>query len=156
MGENKNRIKVYKFRTMRTDADRRWGNIQAKENDPRITRVGKFLRRVALDELPQLINILKGEMSFVGPRALPINEIQTAEEGNLPDEKIPGFEVRLSVKPGLTGIAQIYAPRDAPRREKFKYDILYIKKQGVLLDLNLIIRSLWITLKGKWEYRAKQ
>lgn len=156
-GKNKSKIKVYKFRTMTPYSGQRWGSIQARKNDPRITRVGKFLRGVALDELPQLINILKGEMSFVGPRALAINEMQVAEEEwNLPDERIPGFNLRASVKPGLTGMAQIYVPRDAPRREKFKYDILYIKRQSVLLDFNLIIRSLWITLKGKWEYRAKQ
>ena len=154
-GKNKNTIKVYKFRTMRPDADKRWGSMQAGENDLRITGVGRFLRKFALDELPQLINILKGEMSFVGPRALPINEMQIAdEESNLPDERIAGFDLRQSMKPGLTGIAQVYAPRDVARQQKFDYDISYMGKQSILLDASLLLRSLWITLMGGWESRT--
>ena len=129
--------------------------VQATEDDPRITRVGRVLRATALDELPQLLNIWKGEMSFVGPRTLPINERQRREESaEVPDEQIPGFHERLQVPPGLTGIAQIYAPRDVPRRHKFRYDLLYIRRQSFWFDLKLIVLSFWITFRGAWERRG--
>jgi lipopolysaccharide/colanic/teichoic acid biosynthesis glycosyltransferase len=147
-------IRVHKFRTMIPDADR---TLQATEDDPRITRVGRVLRATAFDEIPQLLNIWKGEMSFVGPRTLPINERQVREDGiELPDEQVPGFAERLQVRPGLTGIAQIWAPRDIPRRQKFKYDLLYLKKQSFWLDMKLIGLSFWITFRGRWEAREKK
>ena len=156
-GKNKNTVKVYKFRTMVVNADEKFGRFQAHENDPRITRVGKFLRATSLDEMPQILNIWKGEMSWVGPRALPINEVQVKEgNGSLPDEEIPGFDLRCMVRPGLTGMAQVYAPRDVPRRHKFRYDLIYIQNQSFLLDLKLIVLSLWITLRGKWESRGRK
>ncbi len=156
-GKNKKTVKVYKFRTMVVNADEKFGRFQALENDPRITRVGKFLRATSLDEMPQILNIWKGEMSWVGPRALPINEVQVKEgKGYLPDEEIPGFDLRCRVRPGLTGMAQVYAPRDVPRRHKFRYDLIYIQNQSFLLDLKLIVLSLWITLRGKWESRGRK
>ena len=150
-GRHQSRFGVLKFRTMVPNAAA--VSVQATENDPRITPVGRLLRATALDELPQLLNIWKGEMSFVGPRALPINERQGREEADVPDEKIPGFHERLQVRPGLTGIAQIFAPRDVPRRNKFRYDLLYIRRQSFLLDLRLIVLSFWITFRGAWERR---
>lgn len=150
-------FKAIKFRSMVKDAEKGAGPIQALENDPRITRVGRILRATALDELPQLINILRGDMSFVGPRALRPEELEV--RGNpevLSIEEIPGYERRLTVKPGLTGLAQVYLPTDAPRRDKFRYDLLYIKNQSFLLDLKLILLSFWITFRGKWEYRGKK
>jgi len=142
---------------MVVDADKKFGNTQAHENDPRITRVGRFLRATSLDEMPQILNIWKGDMSWVGPRALPMNEVQAKEEnGYIPDEAIPGFDLRCKVTPGLTGLAQIYAPRDVPRRHKFKYDLIYINNQSFLLDLKLILLSFWITFRGKWEHRGKK
>jgi lipopolysaccharide/colanic/teichoic acid biosynthesis glycosyltransferase len=150
---------VLKFRTMVPDSDKIYGPLQAEENDIRITRVGKLLRETAMDELPQLINILKGDMSFVGPRALLPIEIEAGENSNqgaLPIGEIPGFSKRQSVKPGLTGIAQIYAPRDATRRQKFRFDILYIEKQSIWLDIKLISISFWITFNAKWESREKK
>jgi lipopolysaccharide/colanic/teichoic acid biosynthesis glycosyltransferase len=96
-------------------------------------------------------------MSFVGPRALPLNERQIREDGTeLPDKDIPGFVERLRVRPGLTGIAQIWAPRDVPRRHKFKYDMFYLKKQSFWLDMKLIVLSFWITFRGRWEAREKK
>jgi len=156
-GKNKKPMDVYKFRTMVTNADEKFGRIQALENDPRITRVGKFLRATSLDEMPQILNIWMGEMSWVGPRALPMNEVQVKEEnGVLPDDAIPGFDLRCKVRPGLTGMAQVYAPRDVPRRHKFRYDLIYIQNQSLWLDLKLIVLSLWITLRGKWENRGRK
>jgi len=96
-------------------------------------------------------------MSWVGPRALPINEVQIKEtNGYVPDNAIHGFDVRCKVTPGLTGMAQIYAPRDVPRKHKFRYDLIYIQNQSLLLDLKLIAMSFWITFRGKWESRSKK
>ncbi len=154
-GQHGRRMRVLKFRTMITNANPAGVTVQATKEDPRITRVGRVLRATAFDEIPQLLNIWKGEMSFVGPRVLPINERQGREEsGDVPDEKIPGFHERLRVRPGLTGIAQIYAPRDVPRRHKFRYDLFYIRRQTFLLDLRLIFLSFWITFRGAWERRG--
>jgi lipopolysaccharide/colanic/teichoic acid biosynthesis glycosyltransferase len=146
-----------KFRSMRVDADRLFGPLQASENDPRVTRVGRYLRATAMDELPQLWNIFKGDMSFVGPRALLAREIETGGSGKLvPMESIRGYEQRHAVKPGLTGIAQVYARRDISRRHKFTMDLLYIDKQSFGLDLRLIALSFWISFRGKWESRARR
>ena len=146
-----------KFRSMIKDAEKGTGPVQAVENDPRVTKVGRILRATAMDELPQLVNILKGDMSFVGPRALRPKEKEV--RGN-PDEKeiekIPGFQERLAVRPGLTGLAQVYLPGEALRSEKFQYDLEYIKNQSFLFDLELIILSFWITFRGKWQSRQKK
>ena len=151
-GQQQRRIRVLKFRTMIQNANPTGVTVQATVHDPRITRVGRLLRATAFDEIPQLLNIWKGEMSFVGPRMLPINERQNREKfGDVEDEKIPGFRERLLVRPGLTGIAQIYAPRDVSRRHKFKYDLLYIRRQSFWLDIRLILLSFWITFRGAWE-----
>jgi len=150
-------FKAIKFRSMIKDAENGTGPVQAVENDPRVTKVGRILRATAMDELPQLLNILKGDMSFVGPRALRPREKEVygnPDEINI--ENVPGYKERLAVKPGLTGMAQVYLPTDALRSEKFKYDLLYIKKQSFLLDLKLIFLSFWITFRGKWESREKK
>lgn len=156
-GLRQRRFRVYKFRSMIVDADSKFGAIQAGRDDPRFTRVGRFLRGTSLDELPQLLNIWRGEMSWVGPRALPINEKQQNEDGAVPDEAIPGFQERCSVRPGLTGIAQVFAARDTPRRQKFRYDLFYIKRQSLWLDLKLIATSCWISLRFRWgEERGRK
>jgi lipopolysaccharide/colanic/teichoic acid biosynthesis glycosyltransferase len=147
----------WKFRSMVPDSDARFGPMQARNGDRRITRVGRILRATALDELPQLWNIFRGDMSFVGPRALLPGEIEVNGNGELtPLEKIPGYRARHQVRPGLTGLAQVYAPRDILRQHKFKYDLLYIKRQSFSLDMKLILLSFWITLRGRWEYRGKK
>lgn len=157
VGKGGRRFRSWKLRSMVPDSDERFGPLQARDGDPRMTRTGRFLRATALDEVPQLWNILKGDMSFVGPRALLPEEIEVNGNGALiPLEKIPGYEERHRVRPGLTGIAQIYAPRDIRRRQKFKYDLLYIKKQTFWLDLRLIALSFWITVRGKWESRGRK
>ena len=147
---------AFKFRSMIPDAHQLTPNLQATEDDPRVTKVGRILRATAMDELPQLLNIFLGDMSFVGPRALLPNEIEVHgdEEDAARVEEL--FRKRCSVTPGLTGVAQIFAPRDVPRRRKFRYDLLYVKKQSFLLDLKLIFLSFWITLRGKWESRENK
>lgn len=117
--------------------------------------MGKFLRACAIDELPQLWNIFIGDMSFVGPRPLPINEIQfSASDTDVPDNEIRGFKERLSIRPGLTGIAQIFADRDTTRARKFRYDLLYVRRYNFCLDLRLIALSFYISFLGKWEDRG--
>jgi lipopolysaccharide/colanic/teichoic acid biosynthesis glycosyltransferase len=145
----------WKFRSMVPDADDRFGPRQAVASDTRITRVGRVLRASAMDELPQLWNVLRGDMSVVGPRALMPEEIEVSGDGvSVPLEKIAGFDSRHRVRPGLTGIAQIYADRDIPRHQKFRYDLLYIRKQTLWLDLRLVLLSFWITLRGRWDIRG--
>jgi hypothetical protein len=101
---------AYKFRSMVVDAERLTGAVQATENDPRVTRVGRILRATAFDELPQLWNIFRGDMSVVGPRPLRPGEADTTADGtHLPLSAIPGYEARHRVRPGLTGLAQVYA-----------------------------------------------
>jgi lipopolysaccharide/colanic/teichoic acid biosynthesis glycosyltransferase len=153
-GRGKKPFEVYKFRSMVGDADERFGTVQAEKNDGRFTRVGRFLRATSLDEMPQLLNIWRGEMSWVGPRALPINEKQLNDTSDLPDDAIPGFDLRCAVRPGLTGIAQVFAPRDVPRRQKFRYDSFYVKRQSLGLDLKLILLSFWISFRLRWEHRG--
>ena len=157
VGKNGKIFKAIKFRSMIPDAEKDVGPIQAKENDPRVTIIGRILRSRAMDELPQVLNILKGDMSFVGPRALRPSELEVKGNPNtIRIEDIPGYEQRIKVKPGLTGLAQIYLPSDAPRRKKFRLDVLYIKKQSFLLDLKLLFISLYITLCGRWESRDRK
>jgi lipopolysaccharide/colanic/teichoic acid biosynthesis glycosyltransferase len=148
---------AYKFRSMVVDAERLTGAVQATENDRRVTRVGRILRATAFDELPQLWNILRGDMSVVGPRPLRPGEADTTADGvQLPLSAIPGYQARHRVRPGLTGIAQVYAPRDLPRTGKFRYDLLYQRKAGFCLDLRLILQSFWITARGRWEDRGRK
>lgn len=154
-GRRKTPITVHKFRSMRWASESVDGSVQARADDPRVTTVGRWLRATSLDELPQILSIWRGEMSWVGPRALPINEVQVNEAEQLPDEAIPGFDARSQVTPGLTGIAQVYAPRDVPRAKKFRYDCLYIRRQSLALDLHLVLVSLWITARGNWSGQGR-
>lgn len=140
-----------KFRSMIPHAEAAVGAVQATRDDPRVTRLGALLRQTALDELPQLVNILKGDMSFVGPRALRPGEIERGANEAVPLSAIPGYAERITVRPGLTGIAQIYAPRDVPRRAKFRYDRLYVRRRSLWLDVRLIALSFWISFRGSWE-----
>jgi lipopolysaccharide/colanic/teichoic acid biosynthesis glycosyltransferase len=171
IGKGGQMFKSIKFRSMNKETLRERINLQACEGDTRVTRVGYALRKIAMDELPQLINILLGEMSFVGPRALLPVEIETGGNSHLQTNgyhamnhdknvqhirDIPGYEERIRVTPGLTGIAQIYAPRDLPRRDKFKYDLLYIKHMSFWNDLRLIALSFIISFRGKWEHRGNK
>jgi lipopolysaccharide/colanic/teichoic acid biosynthesis glycosyltransferase len=157
VGKSGRVFRALKFRSMINDAERDSGPIQALENDPRVTKIGRILRATAMDELPQLINILKGDMSFSGPRALRRMELGAKEDpSKLNIQEVPGYRERLTVRPGLTGLAQVYLPRDAPREKKFWYDRLYIKRQSLSLDINLILLSFWITFRGKWERRASK
>ncbi len=133
-----------KFRTMVVGADAvgMYGTVQ---NDPRITKVGAILRKTGFDELPQIINILRGEMSFVGPRPYNVNSFEAASQ------KDPQFGRRLAVRPGLTSLAAIYSNQLSDERDHLRYDVLYMRKMSPLLDLKLLFFSWWITFRGRWE-----
>ena len=155
VGEGGRVFRALKFRSMIPDAEAGVGALQATDHDPRVTRVGRVMRATAMDELPQLWNIFVGDMSFVGPRALRPGEIETSGDGrHVAMEDVAGYVERHTVRPGLTGIAQIFAPRDVPRRYKFKYDQIYVRRQSFALDLKLILLSFWITFRGRWEHRG--
>jgi lipopolysaccharide/colanic/teichoic acid biosynthesis glycosyltransferase len=157
VGQGGRAFKALKFRSMIPDADRRFGPVQAAENDPRVTAVGRLLRATAMDELPQLWNIFVGDMSFVGPRPLVPGEVEVRGDGRLvPLEDIPGFHDRHRIRPGLTGLTQVYAPRDISRASKFRLDQLYLKRASLCLDLKLIALSFWITGRGRWETRSSK
>lgn len=134
LGQNGKPFTLCKFRSMVIDAEvdgARW----AEKDDERVTRIGKFLRKTRIDELPQLLNILKGDMSIVGPR--PEREIFYNEF----DKYIDGFRKRLIVKPGLTGLAQIKGGYELLPEEKIVYDVEYIKKRSLILDLKIIFMT---------------
>ncbi len=157
VGLNGRVFKALKFRSMRPDAEALTGPVQATENDPRVTRVGRLLRGAAMDELPQLVNILRGDMSFVGPRPLRPGEVDVRGDGQVVHlDEIPGYEERHGVRPGLTGLTQIYAPRDISRAGKFRLDRLYLKRASFWLDVRLILVSFWITARGTWEVRGRK
>jgi len=150
VGKNGRIFKALKFRSMIHDAEKHTGAVWASENDPRVTKVGRILRATAMDELPQLWNIFKGDMSFVGPRS---ERPELVEQFS---KKIKNYRSRFSVPPGLTGLAQVYGRYDTPPQHKLKYDLLYIKNQSFLFDLKLIFLSFWITFRGKWESRQRK
>jgi len=138
-------FEVLKFRSMREDAERdgaRW----AARNDDRITRVGRCIRRCRIDELPQLLNVLRGDMSFVGPRPERPEFVQQLEE------RQPFYRLRHCVKPGITGWAQVCYPYGASfedSREKLQYDLYYIKNHSLFLDLHILAETLEVVLWGK-------
>jgi lipopolysaccharide/colanic/teichoic acid biosynthesis glycosyltransferase len=149
VGKKKQIFKAVKFRSMKKDAEKQTGPVLAKENDPRITPIGKLMRVTAMDELPQLINILMGDMSFVGPR--PERPEMVAQFS----KEFSDYDNRHKVRPGLTGIAQVFGSYDSLANKKLKYDLLYIKKQSFCLDIYLIWLSVWITICGHWDLRDK-
>ena len=146
VGKNGKPFTLLKFRTMVPDADS-MGPLWTLEGDTRVTRIGRFLRRTALDELPQVLSIWKGEMGLVGPRALPSGELKLVES------QMPGFEQRLLMRPGLTGMSQIYNTTD-DARAKAVFDLEYMARMSPWLDLKLIVISVFNTVFGRWDRRA--
>ena len=146
VGEGGEIYKVYKFRSMREDAEAASGPVWAEEDDPRITRVGRIIRKLRIDELPQLWNVLKGDMSIVGPRPerpFFVEKLKT---------KIPYYKERFTVKPGVTGWAQVkypYGATEADALEKLKYDLYYIKNMSLFMDLMVLFHTIKIVLLGR-------
>ena len=149
VGRHGRLFKVIKFRTMIVDAEAQTGPIWAAEDDPRITRVGGVLRRVRLDEMPQVINIVRGEMSLVGPR--PERRV-LFEQFN---RQIPGFSQRIRVRPGVAGLAQVRGDALTSPRCKLRYDNLYIERMSPWLDCKLLVLSVWLVLSGRRRTRLE-
>ncbi|MBF0478088.1 MAG: exopolysaccharide biosynthesis polyprenyl glycosylphosphotransferase [Candidatus Omnitrophica bacterium] len=139
-------FEIYKFRTMKVDAEKESGPVWAAKNDNRLIPCGKFLRKAHIDELPQLINILKGEMSLIGPRPERPVFVEKFKKA------IPDYYKRLYIKPGLTGIAQVWYKYDESMedvRKKVKYDLLYIKKACLWTDMRIILRTVRVVFTGE-------
>ncbi|MBU1145208.1 MAG: sugar transferase [Firmicutes bacterium] len=132
------KFKIFKFRTMIVDAEKETGAIQARENDSRITKIGKYLRKTRIDELPQFFNVLLGQMSIVGPRSLRIEEVEEFSKKN------PDFRYRLNVKAGITGMAQIYGNYATKQNDKLRLDLYYIHNYSFIFDIKLILLTLKI------------
>lgn len=135
-------FKVIKLRSMGINAEKggaKWATV----NDPRVTKVGKFIRKTRIDELPQLFNVLKGDMTLVGPR--PERPIFTAEF----NQGVPGFTKRLRVKPGLTGWAQVNGGYDITPKEKLNLDLYYINNKNLKMDLNILFKTIKIVFTGE-------
>ena len=142
---------ILKFRTMIADAESRTGPVWASEDDPRITRVGRWLRRFRVDEVPQLINVLRGEMSLVGPRP------ERASFVTQLAEQIPFYKERFMVHPGITGWAQVmqsYAASVEESRRKLQADLYYIKHMSLLTDLYIFLKTLSVVLSGGGRVRS--
>ena len=145
VGEDGKVFELFKFRSMRTDAEEN-GPVWAQVGDDRVTRVGRIIRKLRLDEIPQMINVIKGEMSFVGPR--PERPFFVEKLAN----EIPFYSHRHSIKPGITGWAQLYYPYGASKEdalEKLKYDLYYIKNMSPFMDLMIILETIKVVLFGK-------
>lgn len=146
VGKDGRKFTIMKFRTMVENAESLTGAVYAADNDPRITKIGRFLRKWRLDEIPQLVNVIKGDMSLVGPR--PEREIFIREF----EEKIPFYTQRLLVRPGLTGWAQVkfpYASSIEQTEEKLQYDLYYIKNMSFILDFVVFLKTIRVVLFGK-------
>ncbi len=138
-------FEIYKLRTMRQDAEK-FGPKLAQERDPRITRVGYFMRKTRIDEIPQFINVLKGDMSVIGPRperSFFINKIK---------QDLPEFPLRLKVKPGITGLAQVedgYAQNMEMMRKKIYYDLSYIRDFSIFQEIKILFKTVFVVFTGK-------
>ena len=139
-------FKIYKIRTMKLDAEKDTGPVWAKEDDPRLIKFGKVIRKLHIDELPQLFNVLRGEMSIVGPRPerpIFVNQLS----GQVLD-----YRKRLNVKPGITGLAQVRHKYDETIKDvkkKVKYDLLYIREMCLMVDLRILARTVLVAARGK-------
>lgn len=142
LGRNGKKFMIYKIRSMNMDAEKD-GAVWAAQGDSRVTKVGKFIRKTRIDELPQILNILLGDMSIVGPR--PEREVFTEEF----EKTIPGFRSRLLVKPGLTGWAQINGGYDISPEEKLKYDLYYIRNRSMKLDFKILFATIGVIFTGE-------
>jgi lipopolysaccharide/colanic/teichoic acid biosynthesis glycosyltransferase len=145
VGKNGRVFNIIKFRTMHSDAESQTGPVWTKKHDSRVTAIGRFLRNTHIDELPQLINVLKGDMGIIGPRP------ERPHFVDMLNDEIHGYSRRLAIKPGITGLAQCYREPDGDIRDvkrKLRYDVLYIEKRCWVLDLEILWRTLCIGLLG--------
>jgi len=146
-GRGDSRFQIIKFRTMVN------GNHQIKDyaQDGRVTSLGKYLRKYHIDEIPSLINVVKGDMSLVGPRPMPYEVDQELDPGYENTYQIPGWSVRSSVRPGMTGLAQVLCPKMASRRNKFRFDAVYVAHRSFEVDNAIIVITVGILI-FPWEH----
>lgn len=147
VGMNGRRFQIIKFRTMIRDAEQDSGPVWAVPNDQRITRLGSLLRHSRMDEIPQAINVLRGEMSLVGPRP------ERPELTEAFSKQVQGFESRLAVQPGIAGLAHVRGDSYTKPRNRLRYDNLYIQNMGPMLDLKLIVLSVFVSIRAvlRWS-----
>lgn len=145
-GLNKKIFKVYKFRTMKPGSENMVKGQEVTKDDDRITAIGKFLRRSKVDEIPQVVNVLKGEMSLVGPRPERVSSLADYTEE---------ISKRLNMKPGLTGLAQVSGNIYLSLQERYRFDVYYVEKFSFLLDLKIIFRTVGVVLFGEDRYVDK-
>lgn len=148
-GQNGKIFKIYKFRSMKKDAEKTTGPVWSQKDDPRITRVGKIIRKVRIDEIPQFINVLKGEMSIVGPRP------ERPYFVEMLSHEIPYYQRRLKVRPGITGWAQVKHKYDETIEDvktKLRYDLFYIENMSLRMDFKILFRTVFVVLFGKGHY----
>jgi lipopolysaccharide/colanic/teichoic acid biosynthesis glycosyltransferase len=139
-------FRIWKFRTMIPDAEAATGPVWALARDPRITRVGQVLRHLRLDELPQLMNVISGEMSLIGPRPERPHFVERLSR------EMPNYSGRLQVTPGITGLAQVEREYDASVQDvktKLKYDLFYVEHKSALMDLKILLRTVDVVLRGR-------
>ncbi|GAB7389270.1 sugar transferase [Bacillaceae bacterium] len=147
---------IYKFRSMVNDAEKRTGPVLAVDNDPRITPLGRIMRATRLDEIPQLLNVLKGDMSLVGPRPERAYFIERFKR------QVPGYSYRMAVKPGITGLAQVMAKYTTTVEDKLRYDLLYIHNYSFALDIKILLQTIRVVLQReqasgvKWEDNVRK
>jgi len=147
VGKGGKEFTAYKFRTIYRRYDDEIAHaVAVHSDDHKVMVVGKLLRKTAFNELPQLLNILRGDMSFVGPRPEPPEFIAAYER------EIPNLgQIRYQIRPGLTGIAQVFGPHNMDPRNKLRYDLLYMRRRSFWLDIKLIGMSVWNTVRAKWD-----
>lgn len=150
VGKDGKVYKHFKFRSMIKHAEKETGPVWSRPKDDRITKLGKILRATAMDEFPQLVNILKGDMSIVGPRPERVFFVERFIK------TVPGYAHRHEMRPGLTGLAQVHGKHDTDVNDKLKFDLEYIKQFRLSLDAQLICKSLLISFKGGWERFEKK
>lgn len=149
LGQNGKPFNVIKFRSMIQDAEKYTGPVWSKKDDPRVTRMGKFVRKVRIDEIPQMFNVLKGEMSLVGPRPERAYFVEKLSQ------EIPYYRRRLKVRPGVTGWAQIKHKYDESIEDvkiKLKYDLFYIENMSLRMDFKILLRTVYVVLFAKGHY----
>ncbi len=149
IGMNSKIFKIYKFRSMYKDAEKSTGPVWSTKDDPRVTRVGKILRKLRIDEIPQMFNVLKGEMSLVGPR--PEREYFVEQLA----QQLPYYKRRLKVRPGITGWAQVKHKYDESIEDvkvKLRYDLFYIENMSLRMDIKILARTILVVLFGKGHY----
>ena len=148
-GQDGRVFKMIKFRSMFSDAEKKSGPVWSQKDDPRITRVGKFLRKIRLDEIPQMLNVLMGEMSLVGPRPERPYFVEKFTE------QIPYYKRRLKVRPGITGWAQVKHKYDESIEDvkaKLRYDLFYIENMSLRMDFKILFRTIFVVMFGKGHY----